>query len=197
MNVATNSDTLNQLKPGFNGSSIVLGTIMILLGILMIAHTLFAAVFTELWVGWIFIFSGIIHCIYTFKTKDSDRFLLKFLLGFLYLTSGLILIIYPFEEIITLILVVGSCILTQSLTQIVLSLQLRHSEEWVWVIFSGILGVIFGSLIIFQFCNNATWLVDLLVGIKLITDGISIGIFSATATDAIEDVSQQQSQVIS
>ena len=196
MSVASNTNTLNKLKQGFNWS-IVLGIMMVLLGIVAIARPFFATVLTELWLGWVFIFSGIVQSIYAVKTKDSGRFFLKFLLGILYLATGLILLVYPLQGVLTLTFVVGSCILAQSLAQIILSLQLRPDEGWAWVLFSGIIGTIFGSLIILQFPHNAPWLIGLLVGINLIVDGTSIGMLSVTARDAIEEVFPQQSEATS
>lgn len=184
MSVDRDTNTLSKLKQGFNWS-IVLGIMMVLLGIVAIACPFFATVLTELWLGWVFIFGGIFQSVYAFKTKDSGRFLLKFLLGILYLATGLILLVYPLQGVLTLTLVVGSCILAQSLAQVILSLQLRPDDGWAWVLFSGIMGTIFGSLIILQFPYNAPWLIGLLVGFNLITDGTSIGMLSATARDAI------------
>ncbi len=191
MNVASNLDRFNKLEQGFNWS-LVLGIIMMLLGIVAIAHPFFATLFTELWLGWLFILSGIVQGVYAFKTRDSGRFFLKFLLGFSYLAAGLMLLVYPLQGVLALTFVIGSCILAQSLIQIVLSSQIRPNEGWMWVLFSGILGVFLGSLIILHFPYNAPWLIGLLVGINFIADGISIIMFSTTASNAIQEVSQKQ-----
>ena len=156
------------------GSTTILGCLLILLGILAFASPLMASIATEIYIGWLFIFSGVLELIYAFKTRNEGQVFLKLAFGLLFIASGLFLLFYPFQGVVSLTLVVGSFIFSGSVTQIVQAIQMRPARGWQWTIFSGLSGLLLASLILLQWPSNALWVLGLLVGIDLITDGVTI-----------------------
>lgn len=156
------------------GSSTILGLLMIVLGLLAVARPFFASVAIEIYIGWLFIFSGILQLIYAFQTRDEGQFVLKLLFGLLHISTGLLLLFYPLQGAVSLTLVIGSFIFAGSMTQIVQAIQARPAPGWPWTLFSGLSGLLLASMILLQWPSSALWFLGLLVGIELMTDGFSI-----------------------
>lgn len=93
--------------------------------------------------------------------------------GILGLILGVILIIHPQISIITLPLFVGFLVLYRSIMAIAWSIEMKKYKisEWGWLLFTGILGVIFSFILMWNpFFAGLT--VAVFTGIALITVGI-------------------------
>lgn len=178
--------TPQELKQGF-GFTLVLGILTIVLGAIAIARPLFAGIATNAYLGWVFIFGGTTQLIYAVQTRSEGRFLWKLLIGILYLAAGAILLVYPLEGLVTLTLVVGVGILGSGLTQIISSFLVRPTEGWLWLLLRGSLATLVGIWVLVDWPANTPWLIGLLVGITLISDGLGIAILSAAARDVIDE----------
>ncbi len=93
--------------------------------------------------------------------------------GILGLILGVILIIHPQISIITLPLFVGFLVLYRSIMAIAWSIEMKKYKisEWGWLLFTGILGVIFSFILIWN-PYFAGLTVAVFTGIALITVGI-------------------------
>lgn len=77
------------------------------------------------------------------------------------------------EGVFTLTLVVGITIFLQGIIQVVMSFQTRRvSPRWIWMLISGLIGIVLGIYIWSQLSSTAPWLIGTLVGINLLFDGI-------------------------
>lgn len=155
-------------------SILLFGILLMGLGVLAIASPFVASLTTEVYIGSLFVLSGVIHTIYAFKTQTKGQFIQKVLFSLLYLSTGLILLAYPLQGVISLTLVIASFIFSSSATQIVQAFQTRPTPGWEWILISGISGLVLASLIFLQWPSNALWIIGLLVGMNLITDGSAI-----------------------
>lgn len=153
---------------------LLFGILLMGLGVLAIASPFVASLATEVYIGSLFVLSGVVHTIYAFKTQTEGQFVQKVLFSLLYLATGIILLAYPLQGIISLTLVIASFIFSSSATQIVQAFQTRPTPGWEWLLFSGISGLIFASLIFLQWPSDALWIIGLWVGMNLITDGSAI-----------------------
>lgn len=155
-------------------STLLFGILLIGLGILAIASPFVASLATEVYIGSLFVLSGVVHTIYSFRTQADGPFVPKVLFSLLYVVTGLFLLAYPLQGVISLTLVIASFIFSSSATQIMQAFQTRPASGWAWILFSGISGPIFASLIFLQWPADALWVIGLLVGMNLITDGSAI-----------------------
>ncbi len=183
------STTSQALKRGF-GFSFILGILMIFLGTIAIARPLFAGVAANFYLGWVFTIGGITQLVYAIQTREEGQFIWKLLrnllIGFLYFVAGLLLLIYPLEGLLSLTLIVGVSILGSGLTQIFWAFLWRPDSDWGWMA-RGILATVLGILVLVDWPSNTPWLIGLLVGINLISDGLGIATFSAVARETIDE----------
>jgi uncharacterized membrane protein HdeD (DUF308 family) len=163
-------------KPRLVSSSwlIPLAIVTIGLGIFAAIFPLFAALDLTLFLGLVFIFAGIIQIFYALQSWGISQVFWKLILGGSYLIAGVFVAIYPLSGIFTVFnLVLGGTIFVQGIIRVSLSLQMRHTiANWGWMLFSGIIGIIFGIYIWSSSLLSAAWLIGTLIGINLLFDGI-------------------------
>lgn len=156
------------------------GIIFLLLGILAIALPgLFTLAF-ELMIGWLFIFSGIIQAIRSFKAKEVPGFWVSIISSALYIVAGVFLLIYPLKGVVTLTFILTLFFFLEGIAQIVFAITLRPVRSWGWLVLNGILALAIAFIIWSGWPGSATWVLGLLVGINLLFYGFS-RIFLATA----------------
>ena len=153
--------------------AIPLGLAMIVLGVYAIAFPLFIAITSTLFLGWVFLFAGIAQMIYAFQVKGVGHIIGKLVLGLLYFLSGIFVLINPMAGALTITLIMGVTIFLQGIVQVVMSLQARRvSSTWVWMLISGLIGIVLGIYIWNQLSSVTPWLIGTLVGVNLLFDGI-------------------------
>jgi uncharacterized membrane protein HdeD (DUF308 family) len=155
------------------GHSPWIGALLIVLGIIAIALPVVSTIFVETWAALILISAGGAKLAYAFQTRSSGGFIWKLLLSILYVATGIMLFIYPTTGILTLTLLLGSFLLTEGVFELILAFRLRPQNNWLWVLGDGIITLILGAMIWFQWPFNAPWLIGTLVGVSVLFTGIS------------------------
>ena len=166
-------ETRQQIRQG-TAWGIALGILLIILGIIAIAVPLITAIALSLLFGWLFIFGGIAQIVYAFLSRAAGGFTWKLLLGMFYLLGGISVLLSPGIAAVTLSLILGISILLQSVTQVITAFQMRPEQGWIWVLFSGITGIILGILIWSEWPIGAVWLLGIWFGFNLLSDGIGV-----------------------
>jgi len=162
-----------QLPTQPTAGSLVSGVLMIVAGIAAIALPFAASLALTFWIGWLLIATSLVKFAYAFQSREQGGFVLKFLLSVLYLIGGTMLVVQPLQGVITLTLLLGSFLLVEGISELVLAYQLRARANWGWVLFNGIVTLALGGLIWSGWPANAPWVIGTLVGLSLGASGIS------------------------
>lgn len=153
----------------FGIASVVLGTIAI---ISPFVATL-AGVIT---LGAILIASGTIEFIQVLTGTIPHHRILNIVLGVLTIAAGLLLILHPLQGALSLTLFIAAFLVIVGIAKTVFSLTLEY-KHWVWLLFNGIMSIILGTLIYYQWPVSGLWVIGLFIGIDLIMNGwVLIGI---------------------
>jgi len=177
------STLLTQLKTATSWS-IALGILMVIIGAFAITLPLATGLAVISWLGWIYTFIGILNLIYTWQSRSDDRItlILNLLVAFLYLGTGIFLIANPMKGVVTLTLILAVFLLVEGIFELVLAFKVRSlSPNWGWVLGHAILTITLSLLIWLRLPSSATWVIGLLVGINIISSGISRIMISLTA----------------
>lgn len=153
---------------------LILGIIFIIVGILAIITPQATYLSLALVFSLTFLFVGILEIVFSIShRKQLDGWGWSLASGILSSIIGVLLIIYPQVSIITLPLFVGFVVLFHSIMSIAWSIELKKYQvsNWGWLLFAGILGVIFSFLLMLN-PVFAGLTVAILTGIALITIGI-------------------------
>ena len=178
------TDISTESKKGVNGS-LWMGVLLIVLGIVAIAQPAVSTIFAETWFALILISAGAAKLTYAFQTRNSGGFVWKLLLSILYIAIGLMLFVSPLKGALTLTLLLGSFLLTEGVFNLILAFRLRGQQNWTWVLSDGIITLLLGGMIWFQWPFNAPWLIGTLVGVSVLFTGISRVMLSLNARSAL------------
>jgi uncharacterized membrane protein HdeD (DUF308 family) len=152
------------------------GVIMVILGILAVIWPQISTIAVDVYVGWLFLLSGIVGLVSMFLAQNVQAFLWMLLTAALSLFVGIVLLWHPVEGAASLTLVLIAFFIVEGVFQIVASLSYRDifPGQWGWMLASGIVDLILAALIIKGWPSTATWALGLIVGINLITSGLAI-----------------------
>ncbi|MCC5636576.1 DUF308 domain-containing protein [Nostoc sp. CHAB 5844] len=187
--VTTNTNQSSDINKQVN-TSIVIGALLIILGIVAIALPVVTTIFAESWVALILISAGFAKLVYATNTRHEGGFLWKILLSALYIATGVMLLVYPRTGILTLTLLLGSFLLTEGTFELILAFRLRPQQNWTWVLGNGIITLFLGALIWLQFPSNAPWLLGTLLGSSIVVTGISRVMLSLNARSSLAEYNQ-------
>lgn len=166
------TDVSGDIKKGGSGP-LWIGVLLIVLGVVAIALPVVSTIFTETWFALILLSAGGAKVVYAYQTRDQGGFIWKLLLSILYIVTGVMLFIYPRTGILTLTLLLGSYLLTEGVFELILAFRLRPQQNWTSVLTNGIITLLLGGLVWFQWPFNAPWLIGTLVGASILFTGIS------------------------
>ncbi|MBF2008118.1 MAG: HdeD family acid-resistance protein [Chlorogloeopsis fritschii C42_A2020_084] len=178
-----------EIDKSFN-NSLLIGVILIVLGIAAIAAPAVSTIFAETWIAAILASAGVSKLIYAFQTRDRGGFIWKLLLSGLYIGTGVMLFVYPLTGVLTLTLLLGSFLLTEGIFELILAFRLRPQQNWTWVLGDGIITLLLGAMIWFQWPFNARWLIGTLVGASVLFTGISRVMLSLNGRSSLSQPNQ-------
>lgn len=166
------TDFSNNVNKDTNGS-LLIGVLLTILGIVAIALPVITTIFAETWFATILVFSGFAKAVYATQTRDRGGFIWKLLLSGLYIATGVLLLFYPSTGILTLTLLLSSFLLTEGVFELILAFQLRPQQNWTWVLVDGIITLVLGAMIWFQWPFDSPWVLGTLLGVSILSTGIS------------------------
>ncbi len=149
----------------------LLGIALTVLGFFAMGYAIFFSLTTAIFFGVVAVIGGVIQIISAFSTRTWGSFLLDLLIGIIYLIAGGFMIRHPVITVQVLTIVLGVLFLTGGILRISGSISIRF-RHWGWVLFSGILELILGIVILSGLPWNL-WLIGLFLGIDLVLSGVS------------------------
>jgi len=153
--------------------SIVLSVMMIAAGVLAICVPVIAGVTATLIVGWLLIFSGLLHLAFAFRAGRAGAVLWEILLGIVYGAIGFYLLASPGAGLASLTLAIAIYLLIEGVLEFVLSFQLRPAPGSGWLLVDGIITLVLAVMIWSTWPSSAVWVVGTLVGISMFFSGIT------------------------
>jgi uncharacterized membrane protein HdeD (DUF308 family) len=164
------------------------GVIMLILGIVAIVWPQISTIAVDVFVGWLFLLSGIVGIFTMFLARDVQAFLWMLLTAALALFVGVMLVWHPAEGAASLTVVLTAFFIVEGVVQIVASLSYRDifPNQWGWMLASGIADLILAGIIIAGWPSTATWVLGLLVGVNLITSGAAITSVALAAREVVK-----------
>jgi len=153
--------------------SIVWGIFLIVFGLMAIGAPFLAAVAVSIVIAWLLILAGVVHIMLAFHAHGAGGLIWRVLVGLAYLCFGVYLIMRPVAGVVALTVVLASLFLIEGLLNIVLFFKTRHVHGSTWVLFDGIVTLLLGMLIYFQWPSSSLWAIGTLVGISMIMSGVA------------------------
>jgi uncharacterized membrane protein HdeD (DUF308 family) len=154
------------------GWFVAFGIGLILLGAICLLSQVTATLITVLTIGWLLVMGGVFALIQAFRVRSWSGFFLYLLSALLRGFTGYLLIRYPLAGELSLTLVLASFFIVGGIFRAVGAGTLQF-PQWGWSLFSGIVSVALGIMLLTKLPVVGLWFIGLAVGIDFILDGAS------------------------
>jgi uncharacterized membrane protein HdeD (DUF308 family) len=153
--------------------SLVLSILMIVAGVLAIAVPVVAGIAVTALVGWLLVFSGLLHLVFAWRASHASAVVWEVLVGLAYGAIGLYLVAQPLVGLASLTLAVSVYLLFEGVLEFVLSFRLRPARGSMWLLADGIITVLLAAMIFFTWPSSAIWVVGTLIGVSMLFSGFT------------------------
>jgi len=147
---------------------------MIVAGALAIIFPVISSEALVLTVGWMLVLTGIVQGIGLISSHRGPFAALQMMSVALALLIGFLILRNPLQSLVTFSLLIVVFFMIEGLSKIIWSLTIRPLRGWLWIMLSGVLGVVLAVVLVLTIDTAASWLLALLVGLQLIGLGTSL-----------------------
>jgi uncharacterized membrane protein HdeD (DUF308 family) len=149
------------------------GILLIVLGSLAVLVPAVASVAATIVFGWILLLSGVIGLIATLRARHAPGFGWSLLSAIVGIAAGLILLAMPVQGTLSLTAVLIAFLFLEGVASILYAFEHRKgsSGRWSWMLASGILDLVLGTILLAGLPRTAVWALGLLIGINMIFGG--------------------------
>ena len=152
------------------------GILLAVLGVAALVVPPLASLAITIFLGWMFLISGIGGLIVTFWARNMPGFWWSLISAALAVLAGMILLARPVQGVLTLTIVVGAYFLAEGVATIMYALEHRRelTGRWSWLLISGLVDLVISFLVITGLPSSAEWAIGILVGINLLFGGATL-----------------------
>jgi uncharacterized membrane protein HdeD (DUF308 family) len=149
------------------------GILLIVLGSLAVLVPAVASVAATIVFGWILLLSGVIGLIATLRARHAPGFGWSLLSAIVGIAAGLILMAMPVQGTLSLTAVLIAFLFLEGVASILYAFEHRKgsSGRWSWMLASGIVDLVLGTILLAGLPGTAVWALGLLIGINMIFGG--------------------------
>jgi len=174
-------------------SSMILGVLTILLGIVAIGSPLVSGLAVTLLVAIVLLVAGVAKTIFAFHAGSFGKGLMRLLFGGLTILAGLIMLFKPGMALATLTLVLGVYFLLEGVFTLTAAFNHKPAPGWGWFAFNGVVTLVLAGIIIGEWPISGVWAIGLLVGIRLLFSGITILTLGSAGRQVAKKMEQEPS----
>jgi uncharacterized membrane protein HdeD (DUF308 family) len=183
MTLPKDNDDINQMRSAMRAmvrkhwmAFLIEGILLAVLGLAAMIVPPLASLAVTIFIGWMFLISGIAGLALTFWARAMPGFSWSLISAALALIAGIILLVQPVQGTYTLTLVIGVYFLAEGVATIMYALEHRRelSGRWAWLLIAGLVDIGIAFIIISGLPGSADWAIGLLVGINLVFGGASL-----------------------
>jgi uncharacterized membrane protein HdeD (DUF308 family) len=184
------TDSLSNEVSKQAGWSLFMGVLTAAIGIAMIIYPIATATVSALFFGWALVFAGLAQVVFAFSSQSVGNFFLKLLLGILYGIAGVALIAFLPAGVLTLTAIIGIMLIAEAAIELGLAFSLPAGGGRGWFVMSSIASALLGVLILAQWPGSAVWTIGTMVGVSVLSSGISRIVVSGIALKGVHDFKQ-------
>jgi uncharacterized membrane protein HdeD (DUF308 family) len=165
---------------------LVEGIVLLILGILAVVVPPLATLAFTVFLGWLFVISGVFGLVSTFGARYAPGFWWSLVSSVLALAAGILMILLPASGAISLTLILTVFFILDGVASIMYALDHRQqlTRQWGWLLAVGVCDLAVAGVIIAGFPGTVAWVLGLLVGINMLFSGtalIMIALYARTS----------------
>ena len=149
------------------------GIVFLIIGFLAIAMPGVFSISFELVIGSLMLIGGLVQLYRSFKAHRHHGFVASAFGSVVFIIVGLLLLAFPLKGIMAITTLITICFLIDGCFRMLLAVQMRMHQPWLWYMFMGIIEVVIAVLIWNEWPSSALWVIGTLVGINLVFLGMT------------------------
>jgi uncharacterized membrane protein HdeD (DUF308 family) len=153
------------------GWVVALGVVYLIAGFIALGSIVMATVTSVLIVGIMMIVAGVAEVINAFQIKSWGKAIVWGLLGILYIVAGFVAFENPLFTAALLTLFLGVSLVASGIMRIILAFSMKREAPWLWVLFSAVITLLLGLVILAHWPINSIYILGVFLGIDLIMAG--------------------------
>lgn len=171
----------------FSNMFLIEGIVLVVLGILAVAVPQVATIAVTIFLGWLFLISGVVGLATTFMARGMPGFWWALISAVVAIAAGILLVGSPLQGALSLTFVLIAFFLIQGIATVMYAIDHRRelSGRWGFMLFSGLITLALAVMIISGLPGTAEWALGLLVGIDLVFGGFALIAMATAAKRAI------------
>lgn len=126
-------------------------------------------------IGWLLILGGIVQAIGLIGATQVPYFWLQLVSVVLGVVVGFLLVSRPEAGLLAVALLMVVFFMVEGISRIAFALMIRPMEDWLFVLGSGIVGLLLAVVLGANIGSVSNWLLGLLLGVNLIASGAGTG----------------------
>ena len=152
------------------------GIILVILGLASVAVPALGTLAVTIFLGWLFLISGVVGLVTTFWTRGVPGFWWALVSAILGIVVGLLLIGFPFRGAFSLTFLLIAFFFVEGIVSILFALDHRQDlpNGWGWMFFSGLIDLMLGGVIVAGLPGSIEWALGLVVGINMVFGGVAL-----------------------
>jgi uncharacterized membrane protein HdeD (DUF308 family) len=154
---------------------LVQAVLMIVGGVLALVYPVIASFAVVGLLGWVLIVCGIVQGISLIGATGVPSFWLQAISVGLSVVVGVLFLSNPEDGLTTLTFLLIVYFVVEGISKVIFALTIRPLPNWLWVLGSGVLGIVVAFVLYASLTSVSLWLLGLLLGIHLIAEGAAIG----------------------
>ncbi|SHG82053.1 HdeD family acid-resistance protein [Marivita hallyeonensis] len=154
------------------------GVLMLIGGIFALLNPFGASLAAVTLAGWAFLLGGGLQLFAVFQSQGWGSRLWALVLAIALLWLGLSLLVHPLAGMITLSFVVAISFIASGIGKAMMAFSLVDRRAFWTFVLSGAISVLFGIYILATFQTSAATILGILLGVDLISTGITFCIFA-------------------
>ena len=156
------------------GLLVGLGVLTVIAGFLAIGSPMISGLGVSILIGIALVIAGVARTVGAFSAGSFGQGALAFVGGILTFVAGVILTGRPGLGLATLTLLLGGYLVVDGISGAVLAFHVRPEKGWGWMLFSAVIGILLGFLLLREWPLSGVWAIGTLVGVNLLFTGFSL-----------------------
>lgn len=149
--------------------------LMVLAGVLALIYPVISSVAALTFLGWLLIVSGVVQGLGLIGARAVPHFWLQLVSVALFIVVGALFLRNPGESLLAVTLLLIVFFMIEGISKVIFALTIRPFPNWGWVLLSGVVGILLSLFLWASIPVTALWMLGLLFGIGLISEGLALG----------------------
>jgi uncharacterized membrane protein HdeD (DUF308 family) len=153
---------------------LIQGVLLVVAGVLAIISPIIASVAIVFLLGWVLIISGVLQAVGLIGASNVPHFWLQLISAVLAILIGVLLLRSPDSGLLVMTMLLIVYFMVEGIAKVIFALTIRPFPNWVWVLASGVVGILLAFILWANMPLTANWVLGLMLGVLLVSEGSAL-----------------------